>query len=94
MRRWTSKRRWRNSVRLLRKSTGFRIGPSSVDLILRTTCSKTSRKNSDVVRFYRVKDRKLVSISGWIKTPDGERMVSIETLQVGDRFVVRLDLTS
>lgn len=33
--------------------------------------SKTSRRNTDLVRFYRVKGRKLVSISGWIKAPDG-----------------------
>jgi hypothetical protein len=33
--------------------------------------SKTSRRGSDQVRFYRVKNRKLVSISGWIKAPDG-----------------------
>jgi len=38
------------------------------------TYSKTSRKGSDVVRFYRVKNSKLVPISGWIKTPDGVGM--------------------
>lgn len=36
--------------------------------------SKTSRRGSDVVKFYRVKNSKLVSISGWIKAPDGVSM--------------------
>lgn len=36
--------------------------------------SKTSRRGSDVVKFYRVKNRKLVSITGWIKAPDGVSM--------------------
>jgi branched-chain amino acid transport system substrate-binding protein len=36
--------------------------------------SKTSRRNTDLVRFYRVKNRKLESISGWVKAPDGVAM--------------------
>ena len=36
--------------------------------------SKTSRRNTDVIRFYRIQNKKAVSISGWIKTPDGVAM--------------------